>query len=241
MKICDAHVHLGKSGPWQPYGDPTIYVADLIRLFDKNNVERAIVFPNPNVGDRYPEMNDYIAKSVGKYPKRLVGFGRVDPRRDDAIEELARIKNDLGLTGLKLHPMVECFRPDHPFFNRFFQEANRLGLPILFHTGDGFSSPGLITKIAKKHPKLPIILGHLKEGALSSMKERQNIYVETSGTLPELVELAVKIDENRVLFGSDAPYYHYTPQIAIVEASRLTERIKRKVLFENFQRLFTQK
>ncbi len=241
MNICDAHVHLGKSGPWQPYMNPTIYVDDAIRLFDKHNVERAIVFPNPNVGDMYPRMNDYIAKSVRKYPKRLVGFGRVDPRREDAIKELTRIKKSLGLTGLKLHPMVECFRPDHPFFNKFFQQATKLGLPILFHTGDGFSSPGLISKIAKKYPKLPIILGHLKEGALNTMQQFDNIYVETSGTLPNLIELAADIDENRILFGSDIPYYRYPTQIAIVEASEITQRAKRKVLYENFQRLFTQK
>jgi len=241
MNICDAHVHLGKSGPWQPYMNPTIYIDDAIRLFDKHNVERAIVFPNPNAGDMYPKMNDYIAKSVRKYPKRLVGFGRVDPRREDAIKELTRIKKSLGLTGLKLHPMVECFRPDHPFFNKFFQQATKLGLPILFHTGDGFSSPALISKIAKKYPKLPIILGHLKEGALNTMQQFDNTYVETSGTLPDLIELAADIDENRILFGSDIPYYRYPTQIAIVEASEITQRAKRKVLYENFQRLFTQK
>jgi len=43
---------------------PTIHVGELIRLFDKYSVERAIVFPNPNVGDKYPETNDYIAKCV---------------------------------------------------------------------------------------------------------------------------------------------------------------------------------
>lgn len=241
MNICDAHVHLGKSGPWQPYLNPTIYVDDAIRLFDKHNVERAIVFPNPNVGDMYPRMNDYIAKSVRKYPKRLVGFGRVDPRREDAIKELTRIKKSLGLTGLKLHPIVECFRPDHPFFNKFFQQTSKLGLLILFHTGDGFSSPGLISKIAQKYPKLPIILGHLKEGALNTMQQFDNIYVETSGTLPDLIELAADIDEDRILFGSDIPYYRYPTQIAIVETSEITQRAKRKVLYENFQRLFTQK
>jgi predicted TIM-barrel fold metal-dependent hydrolase len=241
MNICDAHVHLGKSGPWQPYMNPTIYVDDAIRLFDKHNVERAIVFPNPNVGDMYPRMNDYIAKSVRKYPKRLVGFGRADPRREDAIKELTRIKKSLGLTGLKLHPIVECFRPDHPFFNKFFQQATKLGLPILFHTGDGFSSPGLISKIAQKYPKLPIILGHLKEGALNTMQQFDNTYVETSGTLPDLIELAADIDENRILFGSDIPYYRYPTQIAIVEASEITQRAKRKLFYENFQRLFTQK
>jgi hypothetical protein len=241
MKICDAHVHLGKSGPWQPYDDPTIYVGDLVRLLDKYGVERAIVFPNPNVGDKYPEMNNYIAKSVRKYPKRLVGFGRVDPRREDATRELTRIKKVLDLAGLKLHPMVECFRPDHPFFNKFFQEVSKLNLPILFHTGDGFSSPGLISKIARKYPKLLIILGHLKEAALNVLEEYENVYVETSGTLPDLIELAADLDENRILFGSDAPYYRYPAQTAIVEVSEITQRAKRKVFYENFQKLFTQK
>jgi predicted TIM-barrel fold metal-dependent hydrolase len=241
MKICDAHVHLGKSGPWQPYMDPTIYVDEVVQLFDKYNVERAIVFPNPNVGDKYPEMNDYITESVKKYPERLVGFGRVDPRRDDAAKELVRIKKRLHLTGLKLHPMVECFRPDHPFFDKLFQEADELNLPILFHTGDGFSSPGLIMKIAKKHPELPMILGHLREPAINALKQCDNIYVETSGTLPDFIELSVDIDENRILFGSDIPYYRYPTQIATIEAAKISPKTKRKILYENFQKVFSQK
>lgn len=237
MKICDAHVHLGKSGPWQPYINPTIYVDELIRLFDKYNVEKAIVFPNPNIGDKYPEMNDYIAESTKKYPNRLVGFGRVDPRREDAIKQLNRIKNKLGLTGLKLHPFVECFRPDHPFFNRFFKRINELKLPTIFHSGEGFSSPGLILKIAKKYPKLPIILAHLRESAASALKECENIYVETSGTLPDFIELSVDIDKNRILFGSDTPYYRYPTQIAIVEAAEISQKAKQKIFHDNFQKI----
>jgi predicted TIM-barrel fold metal-dependent hydrolase len=224
MKICDAHVHLGKSGPWQPYMNPSIYIEELVPLFDRYNVERAVVFPNPNVGDKYPEMNDYIAKCVEKHPERLVGFGRVDPRRQDAIKELIRMKRTLGLTGLKLHPFVECFRPDHPFFNKFFLKANELELPILFHTGDGFSSPGLIAKTAEKYPKLPVILGHLREGALATFREYRNVFVETSGTLPDFIELFADIDENRIMFGSDAPYYRYPTQMAIVEAADINQK-----------------
>jgi hypothetical protein len=220
--------------------NPTIRVVDLVHLFDRYNVERAIVFANPNVGDEYPEMNDYIAKSVRKYPKRLVGFGRVDPRRKDAAKELTRMKVSLDLAGLKLHPMVECFRPDHPFFNSFFKKVNELGLPVLFHTGDGFSSPGLISKIAAKYPKLLIILGHLREGALSMLEKFESVYVETSGTVPDLIELAVDIGEDRVLFGSDVPYYRYPTQIAIVEASNITSKVKKKVFHDNFQKLFPE-
>jgi predicted TIM-barrel fold metal-dependent hydrolase len=187
--------------------DPAITTAQLIKLLDKYNVERALVFPNPNIGDKYPEMNNYIAEGVRRHPDRLVGFGRTDPRRD-------------------------------PFFDRFFKKACELDLPILFHTGDGFSSPGLIMKIARKYPKQPIILGHLREGCISALKECENIYVETSGTLPDFIELSTDIDENRILFGSDIPYYRYPTQIAPVEAAKISQKAKRKVFGENFERLF---
>jgi predicted TIM-barrel fold metal-dependent hydrolase len=59
--------------------------------------------------------------------------------------------------------------------------------------------------------------------------------------LPDFIELAADIDENRILFGSDIPYYRYPAQTAIVDASEITQGIKRKVFYENFQRLFTQK
>jgi len=208
-------------------------------LLEKVNVTRALVFPNPNVGDKYPETNDYIAECVRKHSKRLVGFGRVDPRRNkEAIQELKRIKKELKLTGIKLHPMVECFRPDHPYFNKFFNKVEQLSLPVLIHTGDGFSAPGLAAQVAKKHPNMVMIMGHLKEGCIGALKELPNVYVETSGTLPEFVELATDIDENRVLFGSDVPYYRFTTQTAIIEAADISKKVKRKVYAENFERLF---
>ncbi len=216
-------------------------IDQLMALLDRFSISRALVFPNPNVGDNYPETNDYIAKCVQEHPKRLVGFGRVDPRRgEDAIKELKRMKEKLELSGLKLHPMVECFRPDHPFFDKFFNRVEELRLPTLIHTGDGFSSPGLALKVAQKHRNMIMILGHLREGCIGAMKDLQNIYVETSGTLPEFVEMATRIDENRVLFGSDIPYYRFPAQAAIIEVADIANKTKRKVYSENFERLFKE-
>jgi predicted TIM-barrel fold metal-dependent hydrolase len=73
------------------------------------------------------------------------------------------MKKKLNLTGLDLNLIVECFRPDYPFFAKFFQKTAHLNLPILFHAGHGFSSPGLIKTITRRHPNLAIILGHPKE------------------------------------------------------------------------------
>ncbi len=241
MRICDAHVHLGESGPWQPYANPAIYIEELMPLLEEHNIARALVFPNPNVGDKYPQTNDYITQCVKAHPKRLVGFGRVDPRRSrDAVNELKRIKNKLKLAGIKLHPMVECFRPDHPFFEKFFRAVEDLILPVLIHTGDGFSTPSLAVRVAKKYPHIVMILAHLREGCVSALRELPNIYVETSGTLPEFVEMSIDVDENRVLFGSDSPYYRFPTQTAIIDAAEISNKARRKVYFENFERLFQQ-
>jgi predicted TIM-barrel fold metal-dependent hydrolase len=83
-----------------------------------------------------------------------------------------------------------------------------------------------------------MILGHLKEGCIGAMKESQNIYVETSGTLPEFVEMATHVDEDRVLFGSDIPYYRFPTQAAIIDVAQISDKTKRKVYSENFDRLF---
>jgi predicted TIM-barrel fold metal-dependent hydrolase len=59
--------------------------------------------------------------------------------------------------------------------------------------------------------------------------------------LPDFIELAADIDEDRILFGSDAPYYRYPTQTAIVEAAEISQKSKKKIFYENFQRFFSQK
>ena len=88
---------------------------------------------------------------------------------------------------------------------------------------------------------MPIILGHLRESAISALKECENVYVETSGTLPDFIELAADIDESRILFGSDIPYYRYPTQISIVEAAEVSQRVKKRIFYENFRSLFSRK
>jgi predicted TIM-barrel fold metal-dependent hydrolase len=70
------------------------------------------------------------------------------------------------------------------------------------------------------------------------MKQFENVYVETSGSIPEVIELASHIDEERVLFGSDAPYYHYPTQIAAVEVADVSQKTKNKIFYGNFEELF---
>ncbi len=235
--IYDAHVHFGPSTQWVPYINPEVTIEDVLREMNRYNIEKSVVFPNPHVGDKYPELNDLVAGAEKKYSSKIIGFGRVDPRRgEEAIREINRIK-ELGLRGVKLHPYVECFRPDHPFFNEFFSKIRELDMVILIHTGTLFSSPGYIKQVLKKYHDLKFILGHLQEGCISLMRDYENVYSDTSGCRVKLLEYATETCEDKIMFGSDYPYLSYRVQMEVVRAAEISEKVRNKIFAGNFRRL----
>lgn len=233
--IYDAHVHFGPSTQWVPYIDPEVSIEDVLNEMEKHSIQKSIVFPNPHVGDRYRELNDLVNEVSKKYASQLIGFGRVDPRRgDEAVMEITRI-HGLGLRGVKLHPYVECFRPDHPFFDDFWSNLDNLGMLILIHTGTLFSSPGYLKPVLKKYPSLKIILGHLQEGCISLMRDYESVYSDTSGCRVKLLEYAAETCEDKILFGSDYPYLNYRVQMEVVRAAEISEDVKNKIFAGNFE------
>lgn len=233
--ILDAHVHLGPSDEWLPYVEPSIETKTVINSMERHDIKKAIVFPNPCVGDKYPEMNDHIAEAVDEYPEKLIGFGRVDPRRgEEAVKEVERCVK-LGLRGIKLHPFVETFRPDHPNFEILFDTIYEKDLLLLPHTGDGFSSPGLWKKVLEERKDMCIILAHLNEGCISVAEGYENVFVDTSGTRVYLLEYAVEKIPNKIVFGSDYPYLSYEVQKTVIEAADISEEQKRKVFVDNLK------
>ncbi len=237
--ILDAHVHLGPSGEWLPYLDPERDAETVLAAMDDADVDKAIIFSNPVVGDRYPEMNDIILEAVEEYPDRFIGFGRVDPRRgNEAIEELKRC-DDMGLVGIKLHPFVETYRPDHPNFEKLFDAIHERDMIILTHTGQGFASAGLMKKVLEDREDMKVILGHLNEGCISAAEKYDNVYVDTSGTRVYMLEYACSEIPDKILFGSDHPYLNYKVQKTVVEAADISDSRKDKIFSDNLKGLLS--
>ncbi len=235
--IFDAHVHFGPSTQWVPYIDPVVSIGDVLEEMEHHNIQKSVVFPNPHVGDRYPKLNDMVRDAESKHPSKIIGFGRVDPRRgEEAIEEIERI-HGLGLRGVKLHPYVECFRADHPFFGNFFGKISELGMIILIHTGTMFSSPGYLKEVLKKYPDLTIILGHLQEGCISLMRQYEHVYADTSGCRVHLLEYAAESCEDKIMFGSDYPYLSHRVQMEVVRAAGISDNVRGKIFSANFEKL----
>ncbi len=237
IEIYDAHVHLGPSGPWVPYVKPGVDASTVVQAMDDAEVSKAIVLPNPVPGDRYPELNDIIAQAVEEYPEKLIGFGRVDPRRgDEAVEEIYRCK-EKGLVGIKLHPFVETYRPDHQDFARLFDVIYEEDLMILTHTGGGFASAGYMRKVLEEREEMKVILGHLNEGCISVVKKYDNVYVDTSGSRVYMLEHACESIPEGIVFGSDYPYLNYQVQKTVVDAADISDSLKDMIFSSNLKKL----
>ncbi|MHA2117516.1 MAG: amidohydrolase family protein [Candidatus Thorarchaeota archaeon] len=115
-------------------------------------VDRTIVFPytddysksrSPDEPSFYVS-NDKIAAWTSRAPhsSRLIGFARVDPK--DALEgspnrpirELDRAIGELGLRGLKLHPLAQLFLEDieADYVKDVVARAGELGIPVILDT-----------------------------------------------------------------------------------------------------------
>ena len=109
--------------------------------------------------------NRYLADLVHDHPDRLIGFAVVNPRFDDAADDLRRAIEDLNLTGLKLAP--SGWYPYDDCAHKVYEVASEYRLPVLFHSGifiDGRSGrycrPAFYEAV-RDHPGMRVTLAHL--------------------------------------------------------------------------------
>lgn len=211
--IIDAHVH----GPG--VGSINVLTAeDMLRKMDENGIDVIVTHPilwgAPGVPswESYVNANKIVADAAKRYPKRIVGFVRVNPHyKEKAADYLEKAIRQMGMSGLKLHPRNEVYPVNsealvHPLMGR----AKKLKIPVLTHSGDDdFCTPLLVGQLAESFPEVTIIMGHMGSNRASEAiyfaKKLDNIVLETSFDRP-LSVLRTAIDTigvERVIFGSD--------------------------------------
>lgn len=193
-------------------------------------------------------INEFIERKCKEYPQ-FVGLAAWHQDIKDTAAELDDIQRR-GLKGIKLHPDFQGFRIDDDFMLPFYKEADRRGMPILFHVGDNrkdYSSPRRLMNVMEKLPDFTCIAGHL--GGYTEWDEARevlhgtNVYVDTSSSLFALTkEQAISSIEHfgidRTMFGTDFPMWNPNEELERFFALGLSEEDNRKILYENFARLF---
>ncbi len=179
---------------------------------------------------------------------RLVALGTTHAEVEDQ-EAVFREIEELGLSGVKLHPEFQGFAIDDARLFPAYREAARLKIPVLFHVGDpksDLSSPRKVYRVMEKVPELVVIAAHM--GGYRAKEEAEclvgsHCYFDTSQwfyylTEEELLKRIEKHGADKILFGSDYPLNVPAEEIARLYATALDAESKRKIFFENAKKLF---
>lgn len=190
MKI-DGRVHIGEG----LFGQ-RLTVADLLARMGSLHIDRAIVAPLRPRQYHLGPANDFVAQAVAENPGRLLGVCRVDPwQGEEAVAELKRSVELLGLRGVYLNPWEENYQINDEIVHPVIREAGRLGVPVLINAGQvRVSHPSQVADLARTFPDVTFIAsnggnlnisGMLLAEARAMLESCPNVIIETSGTYRE--------------------------------------------------------
>ena len=154
-----------------------------------------------------PVPNEYVAEVRDRYDDFFIGFGSVDPWKDDCVEEAIRCVEDLDLSGFKFQQIAQGFDPSNSEHQQLFDTIEDLGVPIVFHGGNStlgacsaggrglkikYGNPMYIDDVAAEHPEMLILLAHpafpWEKEQLAICQQKGNVYMDLSGWLPRYID-----------------------------------------------------
>jgi uncharacterized protein len=205
------------------------------------------------------EINDNNFGVMARHPKLCEGFCFLSAVLDPcaSLQELDRCLG-LGAVGVKME--VSALASDTRL-DPIMRRLRELGLPLLHHSWNTWSMgkhsvPGChqsdsedIAALAARFPEVTIIAAHLRPNGLRGIwevREHRNVHFDTSGGQPitGVIEAAVRLlGAERVLYGSDAYFpsgRDYSAQKACIEAARIPDRAKEKILGLNALRVLEE-
>lgn len=244
--IVDAFAHVGPTllnhtDVLAPLFDVTT-PEKLIARMDLAGIDVAIIRAPRWVGGTvfdpsYAQANAAVRDAVKKYPRRFLGYGRVNPNwGSSAVEEASRCLGEYALRGLLLDPAWENFNPtNRTLVYPIVEVARRHQVPVMFHSGYHPAQPALFWELALDFGDVPIILAHMGErlvaDALIVAARTSNIYLETSDHMYMLAACVKTLGAGRVLFGSNMPFsIPEAEMLKITDQTNISEEDKDLVL-----------
>lgn len=240
--IIDSHTHVDEAPTFGWYDPPET----IVRLLDEAGIDKAVVMTYRDAPGPEERVLEYVAEAVQRYPDRLIGYARMNPRYgDEAVALFDRAVRDYKMRGLKLHPFGYVMHPASEPTLALIRHAASLGVPTLFHCGDEeFTLPLQVAEAAAAVPEATIILGHMGgyfhvRDAIRVAKRYPNLVLETSAMpYPRMIKEAVQeVGAERVLFASDGPGCDPTIELEKLRRAGLSAADEALVLHGNIERL----
>ncbi len=245
---CPVYEMHGHMGPYAGIYFPNHAPDRMVRRMEMAGV-RLTVFSHhaalgsPDIGNRES------VEAVRAYPDRLKAYCVINPNYPRQVEaELENYRHDSDVyVGFKLHPSAHKTPLTDDSYAPALAFADCEGLLILTHTWSGNPYCGVeqVRRAAERYPNVRLILGHSIHGAWDEAAEIAaefpNVYLELCAVLDEragILEKFVSVaGSEKVLFGTDFPWFSHHYYIGGVLAAEITDEDRRNIFCRNAERL----
>jgi uncharacterized protein len=224
-------------------------VPNLVRHMGEMGIARSVLLP---IELPFLSWNAETWLEAAEGEDRVRNLGSVHPFGRAVRERLERLKG-AGIRGIKLHPAVQMVPPDHPRMMEIYRACADLDLPVLWHCGP----VDIETRIGRycsqlkhywrpihEHPGTRFVLGHSGalqfDQGLALAKQYPNVWLELSSQgLPNVRRIVLEGPEDRILFGSDWPFYHQSMPLAkTLIATDDRHALRPRIFWHNAEALF---
>ncbi|MGI9304870.1 MAG: amidohydrolase family protein [Gammaproteobacteria bacterium] len=206
------------------------------------------------------EFNLWACKLAQRHPQ-LVAFVAADAVALPGEAGAAHVREmveDHGARGVKLHGAFQGFNMSDERLWPTYRSCEELGISVIGHSGPdrggaGFAEPRAFGEMLKAFPKLPVVLAHMGgatwDQALEIAQAYPNAYFDcceiiewtdaTNGpTEQQLVRLIKDIGPERVMMGSDYPWYDLDQTVErVMELPLLAAEEKEGIIGANAVRI----
>ena len=156
----------------------------LLNSMEKFGVDISVVLPVATAPRQVVKINDFAAQVTEKFSAQgIIYFGAMHPDFEDYRAELSRVKN-LGLKGIKIHPIYQGVNLDDKKFLRIIERAAELDLIVITHAGLDIGFPGVVQcspqmarNVIKEIGDFKFILAHM-----GGWKNWDEVLTELAGT-----------------------------------------------------------
>jgi len=182
----------------------------------------------------------------------IIPFGALHPAAENIDREISFMRMN-AIRGIKLHPEFQNFNMDDPSVFPMYEALAAAGLIVVFHTGtdpgpftNDHSLPHMLAAVHRAFPRLRIVAGHMGGHQVWNDVEKHLVglpmYFETS-TAPtnfqrkNFVRLCRRHGIERILFGTDTPWFDQKSDREWIDGCGLTDNEKELVFHKNAERL----
>ena len=233
-------------------------ITGTIERLDSYGIDQAVVWRIGRSAEECRRNNEFVSAAAAGHPGRLIPFATVWPHDPDgAVREAERAIRELGMRGIKLHPVLMEEKIGGPGFLAVVECARELDVPFVTHVNltvlgqltpggpytaadrprpedrSAFAEPEGLSRALEVWDSPRVQAAHMG-GLWLEEVQASNITFQTTGASRHVLQWAVDhLGADRIVFGADYPFYFVDDELLKVTSLEASQAEKEAILSGN--------